>query len=120
MNPENNLQELKEVLDFAFGGVEAFKEAAEDGKFSLLDLQHLYPLWGKAQLAIENIGNPLQRFLGLTEPERQELLLFVKLKFDIEDDELEFLIEDTLQALGSNVQLVRRWMGKFKKPAVQA
>ena len=108
------------MLDFAFGGVEAFKDASEDGKFTLLDLQHLYPLWGKAQAAIENIGNPLHRFLALNADERQELLVYVKLRFDIEDDELEDLIEDTLSALGSNVNLVKRWSGRFKKAAPEA
>ncbi len=116
MNSENNLKELKEVLDFAFGAVEAFNKAAEDGKFNLLDLQYLYPLWDKAAAAIKDIGNPLQRFLALTPQERQDLLSYVKLRFEIEDKELEYLIEDTLSALGSNVNLVKRWSSRFKKP----
>lgn len=112
----DNLKELKEVLAFGFDGMDAFKLAAEDKEFSISDLKYLFPLYSSARAAIDNIGNPWERFQALNADERFELLQYVKERFDIADEELELLIEDTLTAVGANVQLVKRWTARFKKP----
>ena len=113
----DNLKELKEVLAFGFDGMDAFKLAAEDKEFSISDLKYLFPLYASAKAAIDNIGNPWERFQALNADERFDLLQYVKERFDIADEELELLIEDTLTAVGANVQLVKRWTNRFKKPA---
>ena len=104
-----NLSELQDVLAFGFDISDALQAAAADGSFDLKDVPKFLPLYGSAKAAIEGIGNPVARFKNLTPGERAELVEFAKERFDIPNDELESLIEDTLDAVVNILSISARW-----------
>lgn len=113
-----DFQELQEVLTFAFAFQDAIVRSLEDGEVSLADAGNLWPVVTAAGPAFKNLGNPLERFRNLPENERIVLLEWARQRFDLPNDTLEYLIEDTIEELIGDVTVARRW-SKYLKPATE-
>lgn len=104
-----NLKELRELLTFLFAFQSATVGALEDGKFSRLDLLQFWGVVPLAKPAFEKLGNPILRFRALTSAQKAQLIEEMKVGFDLPNDEVESLIEDSLTLAVANIELYRRW-----------
>lgn len=108
------IEESKELLTFGFDLQDSIIEALKDGKINLMDApKFLKPLLssGKAFGGINQVGAEI---LDLDNREKDELLGFVRQRFDLPDEMLEILIEDTLAEVLDLYKLALRWSSRKK------
>jgi len=96
-----NVEQTKELLDFALTFGNALGVALEDG-FQVSDLLTLMPSFVKLPKAIEGSGEIPTELKDLDDAEVAEIRDFIRQKFDIPDDKLEEVIERAL-ALGLEI-----------------
>lgn len=108
-------KELKELLTFGFALQDAINRSLDDGDIDFQDIGNLWPVVVTAQAAFQNLGNPVERFRNMTPDEKAEIIGWAAERFDLRDDMLEYLIEDTLQEIVAVVLLAKRWT-KYIKP----
>lgn len=113
-NSNENLKELKEALDFVFSLQYGIIDATADGKVDGGDIGVLFPIFQIARVGFEGLGNPLDRWKALSTEEREELFDYARERFDLPNDILEILIEDTLLAVSDVIRISQRWV-KFLK-----
>jgi hypothetical protein len=113
-NANENLKELKEGLGFFFALQDGTTEATADGKVDGGDVRVLFPIFQAAKDGFEGLGNPIERWKALSSEEREQLFDYVRERFDLPNDILEILIEDTLLAIVDVVRISKRWV-KFVK-----
>lgn len=111
---DENFQELKEALAFGFSVQDGIVQATADGKIDSDDVTVLFPIFQTAKVGVEGLGNPLARWKDLSDEKREELFDYARERFDLPNDILELLIEDTLLAVADVVRVSQRWV-KFVK-----
>ena len=108
------IKETKELLAVGFDFQDAFLTANEDGKITIADIPAFFPLFNSGRSGIGGINKVGAELLDLDEAENQELIDFAREKFDLPDDLLEILIEDTLEWVLNGVKLANRWADQRK------
>lgn len=103
------IEETKELLEWGFAVQEAISGSLEDGKINLADAPRFFPALVKSAKGIGGINKVGAELLDLSPTEEVELLDFVRERFDLPDDRLELLIEDTLYQLLEIYRTSRRW-----------
>lgn len=106
---------IKNLLDLGFKLHKGIASAMEDGKVTILDLTAFMPAAFAAPKALSNINLAWLQLSDLDDAEREEILAWAREQFDLSDDELELLIEDTLQAVLNDVRVAARWAKRAKK-----
>lgn len=116
----NTTKETLEFLDFAFDTADAVQAAInDDGKITLKDAPKFFgPLW-KMPAAIGGLQEIPKELADLTPDERAEILAFAKRRFDLPDDELEVLIEQTLESGWEFAESIRALI-TYRKPVAEA
>lgn len=109
--------ELRELLAFGFNFQDALVRSLEDGKIDFTDIGNLWPLATSAGPAFKGVGNPISRLAALTDEERIALIDFARTRFDLTDDMLELLIEDTVREVFGDYLVAKRWSKYFKAVA---
>jgi hypothetical protein len=104
-----DFKELKELLDFAFAIQTFLQNILKDGKVTWTDAQYIFPILGKVNPAIKDIGNPVARFRALSDAEKQLLIDFAEEQFALDRPVLESLIEDTLEEIVDDIRIIKRW-----------
>jgi hypothetical protein len=94
-----NIKNTKEVLDLAFAGGMAVKNALADGKIDLQDVGHLMPVIMLAGPALEDIALVPKEIGDLNAQEAQELMDYAKQKLDpiLSDEALKAKINKGLK-----------------------
>lgn len=120
ISDEENEKEIRELLEFGFDAQDAINNSlANDGRIDAKDFPYLFPLLSSAGPAFENVGNPLARWKELSQAAKDRVKAWAKERFDLIDDYLEFLIEDTLVFVGTTIEgsirLTNRWR-KYLNP----
>jgi len=113
-NENENYKELKEALDFGFSVQDAIVEATADGEVNGSDIRVLFPVFQTAKEGFEGLGNPIERWKALPSELREKLFDYARERFDLPNNLLEILIEDTLLAVADVVRVSQRWV-KFAK-----
>jgi len=111
---DENYNEIKEGLDFVFSVQDAIVQATADGVVDATDLTVLFPVFNTAKKGFEGLGNPIERFKAFSDEQREAILDYVRERFDLTDDILEILIEDSLLTLVNIIRVSTRW-AKFVK-----
>jgi len=106
---DKNYQEIKEGLEFVFSVQDAIVQATADGVVDTSDLQVLFPVFSTAKKGFEGLGNPIERFKNFSDEQRTAILDYVRERFDLPDNILEILIEDSLLTLVDIVRVSKRW-----------
>lgn len=109
-------QELHELLIFAFNFQDALVRSLSDGKIDFSDIGNLWPLATSAAPAFKGVGNPLSRLSNLSDIERGALIELARQRFDLPNDMLEILIEDSIREVYGDYLVAVRWAKYFKKP----
>jgi hypothetical protein len=96
-NQKFGIQKIKEVLKFAFSFGEAFDKSFADKKFTWEDSANFLPVFINAGDAFTDVKNIIQEIKDLDSAEIDELNLFIKKEFDLENDAIEGFIESGIE-----------------------
>lgn len=103
-------QEVIELLGFGFDVQDFFNTALADKKITIAEtLQGAFRISGSAQLGLDMPEDPISMWRKLSDEERAEVLNFARQRFDLNDDILELLIEDTLTEVAGDINVAIRW-----------
>jgi hypothetical protein len=110
------IKETKELLDFGFKLQSAITRSHEDGKFSpILDTPKFLPALLAAPRAFAGANLIPAELADLDDAEREELMAFVRERFELADRELEILIEDTLDLMLDLYRIANRYASLRRK-----
>ena len=105
------LQDLLEVMKFVFLLVDGTVKSLENKKWDWLsDPLNFLPAAKALIPAIQGIENVPDAFEEMTSEDQETVKQYFKTEFDIPDDELEGIIEDTFVAALDIKYLVERWI----------
>lgn len=110
---KSSIQELKELLIFGFllqDTITGFVRTEKPRWRKWLSAFKFAPLIPTIQPAFEGLGNPLDHWRKLSPDERQELCEWAKEEFDIDNDALEEVIEDSIGVAAANIEIGKRWI----------
>ena len=113
----NNLKELRELLAFAFELQDALRKMMEDKRITLVDVRHFIPLIFLIKPALEDMGNPLDRLKQLTAEEKLELVSYAKSRFDLSNEQLELLVQESIQEIAGDIAVAKKWIAFRRKNA---
>lgn len=115
---KSSLDELKELLIFGFllqDTITGFVRTEKPRWKKWLAAFKFAPLIPTIAPAFEGLGNPLDHYRKLNTEEREELYQWVRDEFDIDNDALEEVIEDTIGVAAANIELGKRWVEVTRK-----
>ena len=92
------IEEVKDVLDFMFSFIEAVGKARADGEMSWSDARHFIDPVKKLFEAVEDIEEVLPEIEDLDETEYDELVEYVKSKWDYDEENLDWVVDTAIQA----------------------
>lgn len=109
---KNHLKELKELLIFGFMLQSVLTDfvKSEKPRMKWLASFKFMPLIPTIAPAFEGLGNPLDHYKALTVEEKADLYEYFQNEFDIPNDALEAVIEDTIGVAAANIELGKRWV----------
>lgn len=90
-------KETVELLDAIFGLADATRAALSDGKVSISDAPYFFQPAFKLPTAIGGIEKVPRELADLSDAGRAEVMGYARERFDLPDDRLEVLIEETLR-----------------------
>ena len=105
----DNLKELHELLTFGLELTNAVVKTAADKKFKVVEVFNFTKVVPTISPAFEGLGNPIQRYKALMASEKQELFTALQSQFDIPNDDIEKLVEDTIEAVMLFFEVADRW-----------
>lgn len=118
--PTFGVQATLDVLKFGFEVQHAIVNTIEDKKVTVWDL----PFWlnplRAAGKAFQNFREVKNELLDLDDNDKKILSDFVRQYFDIADDEIEQLIEDTITAVLSDIAIASKWADHHKQTKTAA
>ena len=95
---QRGIEEVKDILDFMFSFIEAVGKAKEDGEMSWSDARHFIDPVKKLFDAVEDIEEVLPEIEDLDESEYDELVAYVKDKWDYEEENLDWVVDTAIEA----------------------
>lgn len=116
MSTKHGLTETKELLDFGFKLQKAITDSFADGKLqTLIDAPKFLPALIAAPKAFGGINRVHLEIGDLDEFEKEELMAFVRERFDLPDESLEVLVEDTIDQILSLYKITMRYANLRRK-----
>lgn len=109
---KTGITETKELLDFGFDLQEAISSSLSDGKITLADAPTFFSTLMGSATAFGGIQKVTGELLDMDDTEKEELLSHVRSRFDLPDDVLEILIEDTIGSIMGLYQIALRWANR--------
>jgi hypothetical protein len=111
------VKDLLEVLDFGFKTQEAISTSLADGKVNILDVPNILKPMMAAGAALEGVKNVKKELSELTDDGKYIVFDFVRQQFDIPNDQLESLIESTIDEVIGDITVAFKWSAYRKKAA---
>lgn len=102
------IENLKKLVGFACGLTKQISTSLKDGwqwTDALAFIDEVSAIPG----AIKSLPAVKQEIADLSEDEKTELHAYIKEEFDIPDDKVELLIEDSITWTMATINLVNRW-----------
>ena len=100
------IEEVKDVLDFMFSFIEAVGKARADGEMSWSDARHFIDPVKKLFEAVEDIEEVLPEIEDLDETEYDELVEYVKSKWDYDEENLDWIVDTAIEAGKSILMMI--------------
>ena len=108
---KRGIEEVKDVLDFMFSFIDAVGKAKEDGEMSWSDARHFIDPVKKLFEAVEDIEEVLPEIVDLDESEYDELVAYVREKWDYDEENLDWLVDTAIEAGRGILTLVNMQKG---------
>jgi hypothetical protein len=105
----SSIKELSEAVLFVTSLASAVADAAEDGRFTLVDGLHLMPVLNKLPSAIDGLGDI--SVAELSQEDVEKLVEQVKAELDLPSDTIESCIEDSFDIALKIYALVKKIRG---------
>lgn len=105
----DDVKDTLEVLDFGFKLTEAVTATLTDGKVNLLDFPNVLAPLMAAGAAVDGFQNVKNELTSITPFGKQVVEQFVTDRFDIPNDQVEILVEQTIDATINLVSLGFKW-----------
>ena len=95
---ERGIEETKDILDFVFSFVEAVGKAKKDGEMSWSDARYFIDPVKKLFEAVDDIEEVLPEIEDLDDDEYNELVAYVKEKWDYDEENLDWVVDTAIEA----------------------
>ena len=95
---KRGIEETKDILDFVFSFVEAVGKAKKDGEMSWSDARYFIDPVKKLFEAVDDIEEVLPEIEDLEEAEYDQLVEYVKEKWDYEEENLDWVVDTAIEA----------------------
>ena len=108
---KRGIEETKDVLDFMFSFIDAEGKAKEGGEMSWSDARHFIDPVKKLFEAVEDIEEGLPEIVDLDESEYDELVAYVREKWDYDEENLDWVVDTAIEAGRGILTLVNMQKG---------
>ena len=108
---KRGIEETKDVLDFMFSFIDAVGKAKEDGEMSWSDARHFIDPVTKLFEAVEDIEEVIPEIVDLDESEYDELVAYVREKWDYDEENLDWVVDTAIEAGRGILTLVNMQKG---------
>ena len=95
---QRGIEEVKDILDFMFSFIEAVGKARKDGEMSWGDARYFIDPVKKLFDAVDDIEEVLPEIEALSEEEYDELVEYVKGKWDYDEENLDWIVDTAIDA----------------------
>jgi hypothetical protein len=95
---KRGIEETKDILDFVFSFVEAVGKAKKDGEMSWSDARYFIDPVKKLFEAVDDIEEVLPEIEDLSEEEYDQLVEFVKEKWNYDEENLDWVVDTAIEA----------------------
>ena len=95
---KRGIEETKDILDFVFSFVEAVGKAKKDGEMSWSDARYFIDPLKKLFEAVDDIEEVLPEIEDLDDAEYDELVAYVKEKWDYDEENLDWVVDTAIEA----------------------
>ena len=111
MVEKRGIEETRDIIDFVFSFVEAVGKAKADGEMSWSDARHFIDPVKKLFEAVEDIEEVLPEIVDLDESEYDELVAYVREKWDYDEENLDWVVDTAIEAGRGILTLVNMQKG---------
>ena len=98
MAEKRGIEETKDIIDFVFSFVEAVAKAKADGEMSWSDARYFIDPVKKLFEAVDDIEEVLPEIEDLTDEEYDELVEYVKGKWNYDEENLDWIVDTAIEA----------------------
>ena len=95
---ERGIEETKDILDFVFSFVEAVGKAKKDGEMTWSDARYFIDPVKKLFEAVDDIEEVLPEIEDLSDEEYNQLVEYVKGKWDYDEENLDWVVDTAIEA----------------------
>ena len=95
---KRGIEETKDILDFVFSFVEAVGKAKKDGEMTWSDARYFIDPVKKLFEAVDDIEDVLPEIEDLSDGEYDELVEYVKGKWNYEEENLDWVVDTAIEA----------------------
>ena len=95
---KRGIEETKAILDFVFSFVEAVGKAKKDGEMSWSDARYFIDPVKKLFEAVDDIEEVLPEIEDLSEEEYDQLVEYVKEKWNYDEENLDWVVDTAIEA----------------------
>ena len=95
---KRGIVETKDILDFVFSFVEAVGKAKKDGEMSWSDARYFIDPVKKLFEAVDDIEEVLPEIEDLSEEEYDQLVEYVKEKWNYDEENLDWVVDTAIEA----------------------
>ena len=98
MVEKRGIEETRDIIDFVFSFVEAVGKAKADGEMSWSDARYFIDPVKKLFEAVDDIEEVLPEIEDLTDEEYDELVEYVKGKWNYDEENLDWIVDIAIEA----------------------
>ena len=98
MAEKRGIEETRDIIDFVFSFVEAVGKAKADGEMSWRDARYVIDPVKKLFEAVDDIEEVLPEIEDLTDEEYDELVEYVKGKWNYDEENLDWIVDTAIEA----------------------
>ena len=95
---KRGIEETKDILDFVFSFVEAVGKPKKDGEMSWSDARYFIDPVKKLFEAVDDIEEVLPEIEDLSEEEYDQLVEYVKEKWNYDEENLDWVVDTAIEA----------------------
>lgn len=108
------VKDTLEVLDFGFKSQQAITDTLADGKVNLLDVPNILKPLMAAGAAVDGFANVKTELTTLTPEGKIIIHDFVGERFDIAAEQIESLVEETIDQVIGDISIALKWVNYRK------
>ena len=118
MVEKRGIEETRDIIDFVFSFVEAVGKAKADGEMSWSDARYFIDPVKKLFEAVDDIEEVLPEIEDLTDEEYDELVEYVKGKWNYDEENLDWIVDTAIEAGRGLMMMINMQIHLMKKQVI--